>query len=73
MAGLEREHQARGFRLPQISAGGSWYQGSDSSLQQATIQDELGNIIAFNTVDADSDFDGFGWTAVLRQTLFRLY
>lgn len=71
MAALELVPQARGFLLPQISAGGSWYQGADSSLQQATIQDSMGNIIAFNTVDADSDFDGFGWNAELRQTLFR--
>ena len=71
MAALELVPQARGFLLPQISAGGSWYQGADSSLQQATIQDSMGNIIEFNTVDADSDFDGFGWNAELRQTLFR--
>ncbi len=71
MAALELVPQARGFLLPQISASGSWYQGADSSLQQATIQDSMGNIIAFNTVDADSDFDGFGWNAELRQTLFR--
>ncbi len=71
MAALELEPQARGFLLPQISAGGSWYQGSDASLQQEAIQDATGNIIGFNTVDADSDFDGFGWNAELRQTLFR--
>lgn len=71
MAALEREPQARGLLLPQVNGGGSWYQGTDTSLQQATIQDSMGNIIAFNTVDAESDFDGFGWNAELRQTLFR--
>jgi len=71
MASLELLPQARGSLFPQISAGGSWYQGSDSRLQQEGIQDSSGNIIGFNTVDADSDFDGFGWNAELRQTLFR--
>ncbi len=71
MAALELEPQARGFLLPQISAGGSWFRGSDAGLQQEAIQDGMGNIIGFNTVDTDSDFDGFGWNAELRQTLFR--
>ena len=71
MAALELTPQARSSLFPQISAGGSWYQGSDSRLQQEAIQDDMGNIIGFNTVDADSDFDGFGWNAELRQTIFR--
>lgn len=71
LAALEATPQARGLLLPQIRAGGSWFQGSDSRLQQEAIQDNMGNIIAFNTVDADSDFDGFGWNAELRQTVFR--
>jgi outer membrane protein len=71
MASLELLPQARGSLFPQISAGGGWFQGSDSRLQQEAIQDGSGNIIGFNTVDADSDFDGFGWNAELRQTLFR--
>ena len=71
MASQELLPQARGSLFPQISAGGSWFQGSDSGLQQEAIQDSMGNIIGFNTVDAESDFDGFGWNAELRQTLFR--
>jgi outer membrane protein len=71
MASLELLPQARGSLFPQINAGGGWYQGADSSLQQEAIQDDMGNIIGFNTVDAESDFDGFGWNAELRQTLFR--
>ncbi len=71
MAALEQVPQARGSLLPQISAGGNWYQGSNSNVQQEAIQDSEGNIIGFNTVDAQSDFDGFGWNAELRQTLFR--
>ena len=73
MAALELVPQARGFLLPQITAGGSWFQGSDSRLQQEAIQQPTPpfDIIGFQTVDADSDFDGFGWNAELRQTLFR--
>lgn len=71
LATFEAVPQARGFLLPQIRAGGSWYQGSNSNLQQEAIQDSAGNIIGFNTIDADSDFDGFGWNAELRQTVFR--
>lgn len=71
MASQELVPQARGSLFPQISAGGSWYQGSSANIQQEAIQDGMGNIIGFNTVDAESDFDGFGWNAELRQTLFR--
>jgi len=71
MAALELVPQARGALLPQIRAGGNWFKGSNESLQQEAIQDGQGNIIGFNTVDAASDFDGFGWNAELRQTLFR--
>lgn len=71
MASLELVPQARGWLLPQISAGANWYQGSNSNVQQEAIQDNDGNIIGFNTVDAQSNYDGFGWNAELRQTLFR--
>lgn len=71
MAALELVPQARSSLFPQISAGGSWYQGNSANVQQEAIQDGSGNIIGFNTVQADSDFDGFGWNAELRQTLFR--
>jgi len=73
MASRELLPQARGSLFPQISAGGSWYQGSDSGLQQQPIQSPNPpfEIIGFRTVDAESDFDGFGWNAELRQTLFR--
>ncbi|MFB3076814.1 MAG: TolC family protein, partial [Lysobacterales bacterium] len=72
MASRELVPQARGALFPQITAGGSWYQGSSANLQQEAIQDpDTGEILGFSTVDADSDFDGFGWNAELRQTLFR--
>ena len=73
MASQELLPQARGSLFPQISAGGSWYQGSDSGLQQQAIQSPIPpfEIIGVGTVDTDSDFDGFGWNAELRQTLFR--
>jgi len=71
MATFEAVPQARGFLLPQLRVGGNWYKGSNSNLQQEAIQDGAGNIIGFNTIDADSDFDGFGWNAELRQTVFR--
>jgi outer membrane protein len=73
MATLEVLPQARGSLFPQISAGGSWFKGSDSGLQQQAIQSPNPpfEIIGFNTVDAESDFDGFGWNAELRQTIFR--
>ena len=71
MAALELVPQARGFLLPQITAGGAWFQGSDSGLQQFSQEDPLTGIVDFRTVSADSDFDGFGWNAELRQTLFR--
>ena len=71
MATFEAVPQARGFLLPQLRAGGSWYQGHTSNLQQEAIQDSTGTIVGFNTIDAESDFDGFGWNAELRQTVFR--
>ena len=73
LAALEVEPQARGLLLPQLSAGGSWFKGRDSGVQQQAIQSPNPpfDIIGFNTVDAESDFDGFGWNAELRQTLFR--
>jgi len=71
MAAMELAPQARGLLLPQISAGGNWSQGSNSRLQQEAIRDINGDIVGFDTVDADSDFDSFGWNAQLRQTIFR--
>ena len=73
MASQELLPQARGSLFPQISAGGSWFQGSDSGLQQQAIQSPNPpfEIIGFRTADTESDFDGFGWNAELRQTLFR--
>ena len=73
MASLELVPQARGSLFPQISAGGSWYEGTNSNLQQEPEFDNSvpPQITGFTTVDAESDFDGFGWNAELRQTLFR--
>ncbi len=73
MAALEASPQARGSLFPQIAAGGSWFRGSDSGLQQQPIQDpnSPSDILGFRTVDAESDFDGFSWNAELRQTVFR--
>ena len=72
MAALELAPQARGSLLPQISAGGSWFKGNNSGLQQEAFQDpDNPTDIVFSTVDAESDFDGFGWNAELRQTIFR--
>ena len=72
MASLEAVPQARGSLLPQINAGGSWYKGNNSGLQQEAFQDpDNPTDVVFTTVDAESEFDGFGWNAELRQTLFR--
>ena len=73
MASLELVPQARGSLFPQISAGGSWYEGTNSNLQQEPEFDNSvpPQITGFTTVDAESDFDGFSWNAELRQTLFR--
>jgi len=72
MASLEAVPQARGSLLPQINAGGSWYKGNNSGLQQEAFQDpDNPTDVVFSTVDAESEFDGFGWNAELRQTLFR--
>ena len=72
MAALELAPQARGSLLPQISAGGSWFKGNNSGLQQEAFQDpDNPTDIVFSTVDTESDFDGFGWNAELRQTIFR--
>lgn len=71
LAALELVPQARGALLPQLNAGGGWYRGANSNLQPDVIRDQDGNVLAFTTAQADSDFDGFGWNAELRQTLFR--
>ena len=72
MASLEAVPQARGSLFPQINAGGSWYKGNNSGLQQEAFQDpDNPTDVVFSTVDAESEFDGFGWNAELRQTLFR--
>ena len=70
MATLEAVPQARSFLLPQLRAGGSWSQGSNTGLQ--SFQQEVApGVVEFLTVEADSDFDSFGWNAELRQTIFR--
>lgn len=71
LATLEALPQARGSLFPQIRATGGWSQGSSANLQQETERDPLGNVIGFQTVEAESDFDSFGWGAELRQSLFR--
>ena len=72
MATLELVPQARGSLLPQISGGGSWFRGNNSGLQQEAFQDPANPTdVVFSTVDAESEFDGFGWNAELRQTIFR--
>jgi len=70
MATLEALPQARGSLLPQLRAGGSWSQGSNTGLQ--SFQQEVSpGVVEFRTVAAESDFDSFGWNAELRQTIFR--
>lgn len=70
MATLEAVPQARGSLLPQLRAGGSWVTGSNTGLQ--SFQQEVSpGVVEFRTVEAESDFDSFGWNAELRQTIFR--
>ena len=72
MATLEAVPQARGLLLPQVNAGANYGTGSSSGLQQQPVIDPgTGDVIGFVSVEADSDFDTFGWNAELRQTLFR--
>ncbi len=65
LASLEASPQARGLLLPQLSAGGSWTQGSRSG---STVFQVPGGVDIANT---ESDNESFGWGAELRQTLFR--
>ncbi len=70
MATFEALPQARSSLFPQLRAGGSWAQGSNTGLQ--SFQQEISpGVVEFRTVEADSDFDSFGWNAELRQTIFR--
>jgi outer membrane protein len=72
MATLEAVPQARGLLLPQINAGANYGTGSNSGLQQQPVIDPgTGDVIGFVSVEAESDFDTFGWNAELRQTVFR--
>jgi outer membrane protein len=72
MATLEAVPQARGLLLPQINAGANYGQGTSSGLQQQPIIDPgTGDVIGFASVEAESEFDSFGWNAELRQTVFR--
>ena len=72
MATLEAVPQARGRLLPQISAAANYGQGSSEGLQQQPQFDPLtGDIIGFVSLGTESDFDTTGWSAELRQTVFR--
>ena len=70
MAALELVPQARSSLFPQISAGGSWDQGSSSGVRSFN-QEVAPGVIEFITVDTDSDSETTRWSAELRQTLFR--
>ncbi|MDA0679015.1 MAG: TolC family outer membrane protein [Proteobacteria bacterium] len=70
MATFEAVPQARGSLFPQLRAGGAWASGSNTGLQ--SFQQEVSpGVVEFRTVEAESDFDTFGWNAELRQTIFR--
>ena len=70
LATIELLPQARGSLLPQLRAGGSWAKGSNTGLQ--SFQQEVSpGVVEFRTVEAESEFDSFGWNAELRQTIFR--
>jgi outer membrane protein len=72
MATLEAVPQARGLLLPQLNAGANYGTGANSGLQQQPVIDPgTGEVIGFASVEAESDFDTFGWNAQLRQTVFR--
>lgn len=72
MATLEAVPQARGLLFPQINAGANYGQGSRSGLQQQPqIDTNTGDVIGFQSLEAESEFDTFGWNAELRQTVFR--
>ncbi len=72
LATQEAVPQARGLLLPQINAAANYGTGSNSGLQQQPVIDpSTGDVIGFVSVEADSEFDTFGWNAELRQTVFR--
>jgi outer membrane protein len=72
MATQEAVPQARGLLLPQINTAANYGTGASSGLQQQPQFDPItGEIIGFVSLEADSDFDTFGWNAELRQTVFR--
>jgi len=72
MATLEAVPQARGQLLPQLNASANYGQGSNSGLQQQPLFDpNTGDVVGFVSLEAESEFDTFGWNAELRQTLFR--
>jgi outer membrane protein len=72
MATLEAVPQARGLLLPQLNAGANYGQGARSGLQQQPqIDPTTGDVVGFVSLEAESDFDTFGWNAELRQTVFR--
>jgi len=72
MATLEAVPQARGLLLPQINASANYGTGANSGLQQQPVFDpNTGDVVGFVSLEAESDFDTFGWNAELRQTLFR--
>ena len=58
--------------MPQLNAAANYGTGSNSGLQQQPVIDPgTGEVIGFASVEAESDFDTFGWNAELRQTVFR--
>lgn len=69
LATFEAVPQARGLMLPQLAAGGAWNTGSNTGLQSFQQEVAPGEVV-FRTIESESDFDSFGWTAELRQTVF---
>lgn len=66
LAALESLPQARADLLPQLNANGSWTDGSNKALQPFNVP---GGGLEF--VTTESDAETFGWSAELRQTVFR--
>ena len=72
LATLEAVPQARGLLLPQLNAGANYGQGARSGLQQQPqIDPATGDVVGFVSLEAESEFDTFGWNAEIRQTVFR--
>lgn len=70
LAALEATPQARSVLLPQIGAAASLATGTSTGTQ--SFQQEIApGVVELRTVETESDFDTFGWTAELRQTVFR--